>query len=78
MLGTHHGLGKGANTQPPYRARYPPAEVIGREGGRGRLRTLQVNPWLHLRKRQSSLCQEKHPPAMDGGNHPRGGEPPIS
>jgi hypothetical protein len=76
MLGTHRGLGKGADIQPPYRARYPPAEVVGREGGRGRLQTLQVNPRLHLRKRQPPLCQRKHSPAMDGGNHPCDGEPP--
>jgi hypothetical protein len=52
-------------------------EVIGGEGGRGHLRTLQVNPRHHLRKRQSPLHQGEHPPAMDGGNHPRGGEPSI-
>jgi hypothetical protein len=40
------GLGKGADIQPPYHARYPPAEVIGREGDRGHLRTLQVNPGI--------------------------------
>jgi hypothetical protein len=77
-LGTHQGLGKGAGVQPPHRARYPPAEVIGREGDRGHLRTLQVDPRHHLLKRQPPLCQGKHPPAMDGRNHPRGGEPPIS
>jgi hypothetical protein len=78
MLGTHQGLGKGIGIQPPYRARYPPVEVIGGEGGRGHLRTLQVDPRHHLRKRQPPLCQGKHPPAMDGGNHPRGGKPSIS
>jgi hypothetical protein len=31
-LGTHRGLGKGAGVQPPYRAGYPPVEVIGGEG----------------------------------------------
>jgi hypothetical protein len=36
-LGTHHGLGKGADIQPPYCARYPPAEVVGGEGSRGHL-----------------------------------------
>jgi hypothetical protein len=77
MPGTHHRLGKGAGIRPPYRARHPPAEVVGGEGSRGHLRTLQINPRLHLRKRQPLLCQRKHPPAMDGGNHPRGGEPPI-
>jgi hypothetical protein len=48
MLGTHHGLGKGAGIQPPYRTRYPPAEVVGGEGSRGHLRALQINPRLHL------------------------------
>jgi hypothetical protein len=77
-LRTHQGLGKGAGVQPPHRARYPPAKVIGREGDRGHLRTLQVDSRHHLRKRQPPLYQGKHPPVMDGGNHPRGGEPPIS
>jgi hypothetical protein len=37
MVGTHRGLSKGAGIQPPYRTRYPLAEVIVREGGRGHL-----------------------------------------
>ena len=44
MVGTHHGLGKGAGIQPPYRTRYPPEEVVGGEGSRGHLRALQINP----------------------------------
>jgi hypothetical protein len=32
MVGTHRGLAKDAGVQPPYRARYPSEEVIGREG----------------------------------------------
>jgi hypothetical protein len=78
MLRTHYGLGKGADIQPPYHARYPPAEVVGGEGSQGHLRTIQINPRLHLRKRQPPLCQREHPPAMDGGKHPRSGEPHIS
>jgi hypothetical protein len=74
----HQGLGKGANFQPPYRASYPPVEVIGGEEDRGHLRTLQVDPRRHLRKQQPPLRQGKHPSAMDGGNHPRGGKPSIS
>jgi hypothetical protein len=74
----HQGLGKGAGVQPPYRASYPPVEEIGGEGDRGHLRTLQVDPWRHLRKQQPPLCQGKHPPTMDGGNHPRGGKPSVS
>jgi hypothetical protein len=35
-------------------------------------------PRLHLRERQPPLCQREHPPAMDGGDYPRSGEPPIS
>jgi hypothetical protein len=77
-LGTHHGLGKGAGIQPPYRARYPPAEVVGGKGSQGHLRALQINPRLHLRERQPPLCQREHPLAMDGSDHPRSGEPPIS
>jgi hypothetical protein len=53
-------------------------EVIGGEGDRGHLRTLQVDPPRHLRKQQPPLRQGKHPPAMDGGNHPRGGKPSVS
>jgi hypothetical protein len=71
-------MGKGTGIQPPYRAGYPPVEVIGGEGDRGHLRTLQVDPRRHLRKQQTLLCQGEHPPAMDGGTHPRGGEPSVS
>jgi hypothetical protein len=53
-------------------------EVIGGEGDRGHLRTLQVDPRHHLQKRQSPLRQGEHPPTMDGGNHPRGGDLSIS
>jgi hypothetical protein len=77
VFGMHRGLGKGVGVQPPYRAGYPPVEVIGGEGDRGHLRTLQVDPWHHLRKQQSPLRQGEHPPAMDGGNHPRSGEPSV-
>jgi hypothetical protein len=31
--------------------------------------------WRHLPKRQPPLCQGKHPPAMNGGDHSRSGEP---
>jgi hypothetical protein len=68
-------MGKGAGVQPPYRAGYPPVEVIGGEGDRGHLRTLQVDP---LRKQQPPLRQGEHPPAMNGGNHPRDGELSVS
>jgi hypothetical protein len=77
-LGAHRGLGESTGVQLSYRGGYPPVEVIGREGDRGHLRTLQVDPRHHLRKRQSPLRQGEHPPAMDGSNHPRGGEPSIS
>jgi hypothetical protein len=53
-------------------------EVIGGEGDRGHLRTLQVSPRHHLQKQQPLLCQGKHPPAMDGGDHPRGFKPSVS
>jgi hypothetical protein len=77
MVGKHCGLGKGASIQPPYRTCYPPAEVVGREGGRGHPRALQIDPQLHLRKPRPPLYQREHPPAMDGGNDPRSGEPLI-
>jgi hypothetical protein len=77
-LRAHRGLGKSTGVQLSYRGGYPPMEVIGGEGDRGHLRTLQVDPQHHLRKRQSPLHQGEHPPGMDGGNHPRGGEPSIS
>jgi hypothetical protein len=57
VVGAHRGLGKGAGIQPPYRTCYPPAEVIDGEGSRGRLRALQIDTRLHLRKRQSPLRQ---------------------
>jgi hypothetical protein len=78
MAGTHHELGKGAGIQPPYRTRYPPVEVVGGEGGQRHLRALQIDPRLHLRKRQPPLCQRKHPLAMDSGDDPRSGKAPIS
>jgi hypothetical protein len=37
----------------------------------------QVSLRCHLPKRQPSLRQGKHPPAVDGGNHSRGGESPL-
>jgi hypothetical protein len=77
-LGAHRGLGKSTSVQLSYRAGYPPVEVIGGEGDRGHLRTLQVDPRRHLQKWQPPLRQGEHPPAMDGGNHPCGGEPSIS
>jgi hypothetical protein len=48
------------------------------EGVRGHLQTLQVDPRRHLPKRQPPLHQGEHPPAMNGGNHPLGGEPSFS
>jgi hypothetical protein len=77
-LGAHQGLGESTGVQLSYRGGYPPVEVIDGKGDRGHLRTLQVDPRHHLRKWQSSLRQGEHPPAMDGGNHPRAGEPSIS
>jgi hypothetical protein len=77
-LGTHRGLGKGTSVQLSYRVGYPPVEVIGGEGDRGHLRTLQVDPRRHLQKQQPPLRQGEHPPAMDGGDHPRGGKPSVS
>jgi hypothetical protein len=44
---------------------------------RGHPRALQVSLWCHLPKRQPSLRQGKHPPAVDGGNHSRSGESPL-
>jgi hypothetical protein len=78
VVGAHRGLGKGADIQPPYRTRYPPAEVVNGEGSRGCLRALQINPRFHLRKRQPPLRQRKHPPVMGSGDDPRGGKTPIS
>jgi hypothetical protein len=78
VLGMYQGLGKGIGIQPPYCASYPPVEVIGGEGDRGHLRTLQVDPRHHLRKSQPPLRQGKHPPAMDDSDHPRGGKPSVS
>jgi hypothetical protein len=77
-LGAHWGLGKSTGVQLSYRGGYPPMEVIGGEGDRGHMQTLQVDPRRHLRKQQPPLHQGEHPPAMDGGNHPRGGEPSFS
>jgi hypothetical protein len=78
VVGAHRGLGKGTGIQPPYRTLYPPAEVVDGEGSRGRLRTLQIDPRLHLRKRQPPLRQRKHPPAMGSSDDPRGGKTPVS
>jgi hypothetical protein len=78
MLGTHRGLGKSTSVRLSYRAGYPLVEVIGEEGDRGHLRTLQADPRRHLRKQQSSLRQGEHPPARDGSDHPRGGKPSVS
>jgi hypothetical protein len=44
---------------------------------RGHPRALQVSLRCHLPKRQPTLRQGKHPPAVDGGNHSRGGETPF-
>jgi hypothetical protein len=44
---------------------------------RGHPRALQVSLRCHLPKRQPTLRQGKHPPAVDGGNHSRGGESPF-
>jgi hypothetical protein len=77
-VGAHRGLAKGASIQPPYRARHPPAEVVGGEGGRGHPCALQIDPWLHLRKPQSPLCQREHPPTMDSGDDPRSGKALVS
>jgi hypothetical protein len=44
---------------------------------RGHPRALQVSLRCHLPERQQSLRQGKHPPAVDGGNHPRSGESPF-
>jgi hypothetical protein len=78
VVGAHCGLGKGAGIQPPYRTRYPLAEVVDGEGSRGHLRALQIDPRLHLQKRQPPLRQRKHPPAMGSGVDPRYGKTPIS
>jgi hypothetical protein len=45
---------------------------------RGHPRALQVSLRCHLPKRQPSLRQGKHSPAVDGGNHSRSGESPLS
>jgi hypothetical protein len=74
MVGTHRGLAKDASVQPPYRACYPSEEVVGGEGDRGHPGTLQINPWLHLRKPQPPLCQWEHPLAVDSGDDPHGGK----
>jgi hypothetical protein len=78
MVGTHRRLGKGAGIQPLYRARYPLAEVVVGEEGRGHLRALQIDPRSHLQELQSLLYQGEQPPAMDCGNNPRRGKAPIS
>jgi hypothetical protein len=53
-------------------------EVIGGKGDRGHLQTLQVDPRRHLPKRQPPLRQGEHPSVINGGNHPRSGEPSFS
>jgi hypothetical protein len=78
MVRAHPGLGKGACVLLPYPTCYPLEEVVGGEGGRGHLRALQINPWVHLCKPQRPLCQREHPPAMDSGDDHRSGKAPIS
>jgi hypothetical protein len=53
-------------------------ENVDGKGIRGHPRALQVNLWRHLPKWQPPLRQGKHPPAMNGGNHSRSGEPSFS
>jgi hypothetical protein len=48
MVGAHRGLAKDASIRPPYRTRYLPEEVVGRERGQGHPRALQIDPRLHL------------------------------
>jgi hypothetical protein len=72
---THQGLGKGAGVRLPHRDGYPPVEVVDGKGIRGHPQTFQVGLQRHLPKRQPPLRQGKHPPAMNGGNHSRSGEP---
>jgi hypothetical protein len=72
---THQGLGKGAGVRLPQRDGYPPVEVVDGKGIRGHPQTFQVGLRRHLPKRQPPLRQGKHPPAMNGGNHSRSGEP---
>jgi hypothetical protein len=72
---THQGLGKGADVRLPQRDGYPPVEVVDGKGIRGHSQTFQVGLRRHLPKWQPPLRQGKHPPAMNGGNHSRSGEP---
>jgi hypothetical protein len=78
MVGAHRGLAKDVSIQPPYRTRYPPAEVVGGERGRGHPRALQIDPRFHLREPQPLLCQREHPPAMDSDDDPRSSKALIS
>jgi hypothetical protein len=75
VIGTHQEQGEGAGVRLPQSDGYPPVEVVDGKGIRGHPQTLQVDPRCHLPKRQPPLRQREHPPAMNGGNHPRGGEP---
>jgi hypothetical protein len=74
-VGAHQGLGEGAGVRLSQRGGHPPEENIDGEGVRGHPRALHISLWRHLPKRQSPLRQRKHPPAMNGGYHPRGGKP---
>jgi hypothetical protein len=61
----------------PQRNGHPPLEGIEGKRIRGHPRALPVSLRGHLPKRQPSLCQGKHPPTVDGGNHSRSGESPV-
>jgi hypothetical protein len=74
-VGAHQGLGEGAGVRLSQRGGHPPEENVDGKGVRGHPRALHISLWRHLPKRQSSLCQRKHPPAMNGDYHPRGGKP---
>jgi hypothetical protein len=77
LVGAHQGLGEGASVRFSQRDGHPPVENVDGKRVRGHPRALQVSLRRHLPKRQPPLRQGKHPPAVDGGNHSRGGESPF-
>jgi hypothetical protein len=77
LVRAHQRLGEGAGVRLPQRNGHPPVEDVEGKRIRGHPRALQVSLRCHLLKRQPSLRQGKHPPAVDGGNHSRGGESPL-
>jgi hypothetical protein len=77
LVRAHQGLREGAGVWFSQRDGHPPVENVEGKRIRGHPRALQVSLQRHLPKRQPSLRQGKHPPAVDGGNHSRDGESPF-